>query len=84
MSTDRRLGRSCIRFAYDGLPAVASAVVWPVYLCIAVPGVNIRICRDEGRPDHDGLLGHVRRVAGPSNGLRPGWRGAWMQRTPPR
>ena len=41
-------------------------------------------CRDEGRPDHDRLLGHVRRVADPSNGLKPGWRGAWVQRTPPR
>ena len=47
-------------------------------------GPVVRICRDEGRPDHDRLLGYVRRVVDPSNGLEPGWRGAWMQRTPPR
>jgi len=45
---------------------------------------NALICRDEGRPDHDRLLWHVRRVAGPSNGLKLGWRGAWVQRTPLR
>ena len=55
-----------------------------VYLYIVALEVNVLNCRDEGRPDHDRLLGHVRRVADPSNGLKPGWRGAWMQRTPPR
>jgi hypothetical protein len=53
-------------------------------LCITRSVEKARSCRDEGRPDHDGLLGHVRHVADPSNGLKPGWRGAWMQRTRPR
>jgi len=50
----------------------------------ATLGANARFCRDEGRSDHDRLLGHVRRVVDPSNGVKPGWQGAWMQRTPPR
>jgi hypothetical protein len=37
---------------------------------------GIRFCRDEWCPDRDSLLGHIRRVVDPSNGLKPGWRGA--------
>jgi hypothetical protein len=45
--------------------------LWPnasrptVFLSSCARGVNVRICRDEGRPDHDRLLGHVRRLADP-------------------